>query len=127
MGLLYLVGNSLVFANVSQSHTATRARRKHLTTDKMEVILKEVRELKDILTLNLALNKENLNFEEGCLYTNRSRSIMYKLTSGRKIPHYKDGKFIWFKRSELDDWLLRSPVKTLSEIESQAATYVALT
>lgn len=92
----------------------------------MNQILTEVLELKEMIKLSNTLQKENLTFEEACLYTNRSKSIMYKLTSQRRVPHYKDGKFIWFKRTELDTWLMRNPVKTSEEIESEAATYVAL-
>ena len=54
------------------------------------------------------LQKEILTFEEACLYLGRSASSMYKLTSGRLIPYYQpNGKLIYFKRTEVDEWALQ--------------------
>ena len=41
-----------------------------------------------------------------------SKSYLYKLTSARKIPHFKKGKKIYFKQEELEDWMLSDPVPT---------------
>jgi excisionase family DNA binding protein len=71
-------------------------------------------------------NKDVLDFDEALNYTGFSDSYMYKLTSGRKIPHYKPtGRKIFFKREELDKWLLENRVKTDDELDAEAATYVA--
>ncbi len=48
--------------------------------------------------------KEILTFPEACIYTGISRSTMYKLTSAKKIPHYKTVG-LYFERAELDDWI----------------------
>ena len=49
---------------------------------------------------------------------------MYKLTSSQSIPHFRpNGKKLYFKRSELNDWLLRNRVDTTAEVEQQAADY----
>lgn len=48
--------------------------------------------------------KEILTFPEACIYTGISRSTMYKLTSAKKIPHYKTVG-LYFLRSELDGWI----------------------
>ena len=67
------------------------------------------------------LQKEILTFEEACFYLGRKASSMYKLTSGRLIPHYvPTGKLIYFKRSELDDWVLNRKRKSLNEIELES-------
>jgi len=34
-----------------------------------------------------------------------SKSTVYRLTCQGRIPHTKRGKALWFKRSELMDWL----------------------
>lgn len=42
---------------------------------------------------------------------------MYHLLSNNEIPHYKPrGKNVYFKRTELEDWMLRGRVKTWHEI-----------
>jgi len=66
-----------------------------------------------------------LSFKEACNYLNLSSSYLYKLTHTRRIPHYKpNGKMLYFKKSDLEAWLLRNRVKTADEIEQEAIEYV---
>ena len=70
------------------------------------------------------LNKSVLNFDEVAVYTGLSKSTLYKLTSSKKIPHYKpSGKLLYFDRKELDSWLLQNRVHTTEEINQQAVDY----
>jgi excisionase family DNA binding protein len=72
------------------------------------------------------MEKRILSFEEACAYTGFAESYMYKLTSGRKIPHSKpNGKKIFFDKDKLDSWLLSNPVKTADQINAEAATYIS--
>ncbi len=67
------------------------------------------------------LQKEILSLREACIYLCITQSYMYKLTSSRKIPHYSPmGKLIFFKRTELDDWVLKKRRSTLEEINVEA-------
>jgi len=50
-------------------------------------------------------------------------TTLYEKTSEKTIPHFKKGKKLYFKRDELQAWVLDGKVKTNDEIESQAATY----
>lgn len=69
-------------------------------------------------------NKSVLNFDEVAVYTGLSKSTLYKLTSGKMIPHYKpSGKLLYFDRKELDSWLLQNRVHTTEEINQQAVDY----
>ena len=69
--------------------------------------------------------KEVLNFGEACEFLNLSASYLYKLTHKQQIPHYKpNGKKIYFRRGELQEWLLQNRVKPLAEIEQEALDYV---
>ena len=71
------------------------------------------------------LQKPVLNFKEGCIYTGNSESYMYKLTSKRKIPFFKpQGKKIFFKRQELDEWLLRNRIEVQEETEHHVLTAI---
>lgn len=68
--------------------------------------------------------KEVLTFAEAALFTGLSKSYLYKLTSGQKIPHYKpSGKLCYFNRTELEKWLTQNRVSTSVEIEEQAQAY----
>lgn len=71
----------------------------------------------------LAAIKANKSFEdilsvdELVRYTGLSQSYIYKLTSQRILPHYKpQGKTIFFKRSEIDEWILSHPVPPIRNI-----------
>ena len=69
-------------------------------------------------------NKEIFNFSEACTFLDYSKSYLYKLTHSRQIPHYKpNGKKLYFKRIDLEQWLLRNRVKTEGEIEQEAIDY----
>ena len=71
--------------------------------------------------------KTILTLEEVAKYTNYSKSYIYKLTSRREIPCYKpNGKQLYFKRTEIDEWLLTNRKMTNKEIESEVATKSAL-
>ena len=71
------------------------------------------------------LNKEIFNFNDACQFLDYSKSYLYKLTSSRQIPHYKPhGKKLYFKRIDLEAWLLRNRIKTADEIERDAIDYV---
>ena len=49
-----------------------------------------------------------LTVREAAKYMGVSRSYLYKLTSQGAIPFYKpNGKLIYFKREDLDRWMLR--------------------
>ena len=63
-------------------------------------------------------NEKPLTFKEATKYLDISASYLYKLTSQAKILHYKPNKKkIYFKKSDLKNWLLRNRVSTESELE----------
>jgi excisionase family DNA binding protein len=69
----------------------------------------------------LITQKQVLTFEEACKYSGLSKSKMYKHTSTSNITFYKpEGKFIYFKRTELEEWLLRNRHTSKTELEIQA-------
>lgn len=85
-----------------------------------------IEKLSRIETLfNKIPQKEVLNFGEACEFLNLSASYLYKLTSAQKLPHYKpNGKKIYFRRGELQEWLLQNRIKSLAEIDTEAIDYV---
>ncbi|MFC0775293.1 helix-turn-helix domain-containing protein [Terrimonas alba] len=80
----------------------------------------------DISELKL-LKKETLTFKEACEYLQVSSSTLYKLTCKEQIPHYcPTGKRLYFRRVELDEWLLRNPKSKVSQddVAILAANYL---
>ena len=91
----------------------------------MDLIIQRLEKLERLIVSQGINSKEVLNLQEACQYLELSQSHLYKLTSAGNIPHYKpNGKKLYFKRSELDTWLLRNRCATQDEIEQQAADYL---
>ena len=88
-------------------------------------LLEKLESIERKLTEQNLLQKEIINFVEACLYLDLSSSYMYKLTSLNLIPCYAPmGKKLFFKRSELDNWLTSSRSSTIAENEQMAADYI---
>jgi excisionase family DNA binding protein len=90
----------------------------------MDEIIERLENLQRLIKSQGIYSKEVLNFNEACLYLELSQSHLYKLTSAGSIPHYKpNGKKLYFKRSELESWLLRNRHASKEEIEQRASDY----
>ena len=89
------------------------------------LILDKLTEIASKLDEQNLLQKTVLNFSETCKYLDVSESHLYKLTSTRQIPHFcPQGKKLYFKRIELDDWLQRNRQSSTDEIDKLATEYI---
>ena len=52
-------------------------------------------------------------------------ATIYGWIREHSIPHYKQGKTLMFKKSEIDKWLLRTRVKDSTELIEEAQRYCA--
>ncbi len=87
----------------------------------LEKLHQDVAELKGLMLAQ----KEVLDIDELALYVGLSKTYIYKLTHSNKIPFYKPGgKKIYFKRSEVDNWLLSNRVSTDEELEHGVDNYL---
>ena len=83
-------------------------------TSKME---KQLDEITELITQQVLSQKEILTLSEAAAYAKISKSYVYKLTSARQIPFYRPAtKLIFFKRTELDAWLLQNRLATKMEM-----------
>lgn len=90
----------------------------------MQNIFKEIKKLKTLIQAQEVRKKDVLTFDEACWYSGISKSHMYKLTSGNKIPFFKPGgKLVFFKREELNEWLLQNRNTTEKELEQKALSW----
>ena len=80
-------------------------------------ILKELYELKRLVIQQGQGQKEVISAEECAELLGVSVSYVYRLTSEKRLPHYKpQGKKIYFKRVELLDWLLSHRISPDAEL-----------
>lgn len=99
---------------------------KHTGGLNMEITLEQLNEKIDNLSrLTLISSKTVLDFEETILFTGLSKGHLYRLTSSREIPYFKKKRKLYFKKSELEEWMLDLRIPTKAEIQSKAATYLA--
>lgn len=62
--------------------------------------------LNEIIKLLKGQAEKPMSFREACKYLHITPSYLYKLTSLKSIKFYKPmGKLIYFKKSELDNWI----------------------
>ncbi len=72
----------------------------------------------------IPLYKEVLTTSEAALYLGVTVGHLHKLTmkSVRAIPHYQpNGKMMYFKKSDLDAYMLSNKIATMDEIAQNAA------
>ena len=79
--------------------------------------------LERIERLLLLGSKEVLNTSEIALLLGISESLVRHLTNAKKIPHYKQGNKVYFRKKEIEAWQLQSRVPTDDEIRSMGTTY----
>ncbi|MBL0467081.1 helix-turn-helix domain-containing protein [Aeromonas veronii] len=86
-------------------------------SDPNGAILKELYELKQLVIQQRQAQKEVLSAEECAELLGVSVCYVYRLTSEKRLPHYKpQGKKIYFKRVELLDWLLSHRISPDAEL-----------
>lgn len=65
-------------------------------------------------------HKQILNVDDLAAYTGLSKSYIYALCKRRLIPYYKPvGGKNFFKRSEIDKFLLGKPMPTLEQLKER--------
>ena len=90
-----------------------------------EQILQKLTQLEQKIDEQNLLQKEVINFNDACKYLDISASHLYKLTYQKQIPHFcPQGKKLYFRRQEIDEWLMRNRQETAEDIETAAANYL---
>lgn len=70
--------------------------------------------------------KEALTAAEAALFIGISESRVRHLASEKELPYYKQGKNTYFRKSEIERWMLKERVQPNSEFRAEATTYVTL-
>ena len=64
------------------------------------------------------VGKDILSFKEASQYLDLSESSLYKLTSNSRITFHKpNGGKLYFKKSDLDQWMLQNESKSVDVLE----------
>jgi excisionase family DNA binding protein len=94
----------------------------------MEIILNELKEIKELLKKQNIQQKEFLTIEDTSEFLGLSLSRLYKMTSNKEISHYKPGgKLIYLRRQELEQWILNSRVIPVDDFYYETEAYLGRT
>lgn len=90
--------------------------------NRIETLLNNIKFDGDI---NTAIGDELLTAKQTSEFLDISMSNLYKKTMNREIPHYSNGKKLYFKKEEVLSWVFSNRVKTHEEIQRDAMAYIA--
>lgn len=76
-----------------------------------------------IKSYSLIWAKEILTTDEACLFLGIEKSYMYEMVRKKRIPYYKSkgGKLTYFKKKDLEEWMLGVPVRSEEQTEALAS------
>lgn len=87
-------------------------------------IMRELKKLEQLLARQHQSQKPVLSVDECAELLGLSVSYVYRLTSEKRIPHYKPyGKKIYFRREEIIEWALSNRVTPDGEITDCIRTH----
>lgn len=95
-------------------------------SDTLKRIWETLTHIEELLSEQRTAKKSGCNLlspEEVAEYTGYTKRYVYKLAQEKQIPHYKRGARLFFRKDEIDQWLLENRVITNDEIERAAIGY----
>ncbi|WP_410877850.1 helix-turn-helix transcriptional regulator [Myroides sp. DW712] len=91
----------------------------------METIKLILEKLDYLEQLIIANHKEILSVEELEKYTGFKKSYIYHLVHYSKIPYAEpNGTYLFFQKSEINEWLLKNKYLSDNQIQEKARQYV---
>jgi excisionase family DNA binding protein len=94
----------------------------------MELFQEQLDRIESLLERQSISSKEVLTLDEASKYLQLSKSCLYKMTANKEIAHYvPGGKKIYFRRTELDNWIFNSKVVSVDELTEDIESYLGRT
>ena len=89
------------------------------------MIDKEIKEQLDrIEQYSMIAAKNMLNIKEAAIILNMTVDGVRYNVRNNTLPYYKPNAHrLYFKKSELEDWMMQNRSKSMTEIKSEAAAY----
>jgi excisionase family DNA binding protein len=89
----------------------------------IEAVKQQLGEIKEFLWHQPALKRNDekpLSIKEACEYLKCSKTSIYKYTANKKLAFSKTGKFLFFKKEDLDAFMLGNRQETATDSISLA-------
>ncbi|WP_242923086.1 helix-turn-helix domain-containing protein [Pontibacter liquoris] len=88
----------------------------HEKMDRLELLITEQRAPQDTGTI--------FNVTQAAAFLHLSVSTLYVKACRREVPFNKQGKRLYFYKSELDEWVRKGRKKTVSELQEEAGHHM---
>jgi excisionase family DNA binding protein len=88
----------------------------HEKMDRLELLLAQQHSPQDADTI--------FNVTKAAAFLHLSVSTLYVKVCRREVPYNKQGKRLYFYKSELDEWVRKGRKKTVSEIQEETGHHV---
>ena len=89
----------------------------------MKQVMDELLKIKAMINESNFLRKEILNLKEACKYTGLSKSKLYKISSNQKIAVSKPEGTLYFKRQDLDAYMLSNYIPSRENVINNVSNY----
>jgi len=89
----------------------------------MKQVLNELLEIKAMIEQSNLAKKDILNLKEACKYTGLSKSKLYKISSNQKIAVSKPEGTLYFKRQDLDAYMLSNYIPSREDVINRVSNY----
>ena len=84
----------------------------------------EIKEVTDPVSDYQPAPKEILTVNDAANLTGLAKQTIYTKVSRREIPHYKAKRKVYFKRTELIEWMLGEKRDTQTALQLKAADFI---
>ncbi|GDX50892.1 excisionase [Bacteroidota bacterium] len=110
--------------HMKESITHLQAFITELVNEAVQVALEQHQETAITELAENNLKSEILNADQAAEFLHIAKQTLYSMTSRRKIPFYKNGKKILFRKGELQEWLNSGKHEQEKNIQREALRYV---
>lgn len=91
---------------------------------KLEIIEMSIEKLKCNFTENKQISIDIFDIKEVAVYIKLTVPTIYGLVHKNKMPYYKKGKKLYFRKDEKNEWLSEGRIKSKSELNKIADEYI---
>ena len=80
--------------------------------------------MNEVVTWARIAAKNVLNIDEAAMYIGVAVGTMYNIANCHSLHYSKNRGRLFFKKSDIDEWLMSSPVPSVKELQATAAKYL---
>lgn len=109
---------------MTESITHFQAFIKELVNEAVQTALVQHQESAYTEQAEQSVKAEVMNADQAAEFLHLAKQTLYSMTSRRKIPFYKNGKKILFRRGDLEEWLNSGKHEQTSRMQEDARNFV---